>query len=127
MNKSVFTALGVALSLSGSAAFAETPQSGAQSGVAAAPEAKATPQATATPAENSSTLAELPITRATLENGLRVVMSPDRTIPTVGIAVYYDVGSRNEVRGRSGFAHLFEHMMFQGSANVGKASTSSSS
>lgn len=58
--------------------------------------------------------------RATLKNGLRVVMSPDRTIPTVGIAVYYDVGSRNEVRGRSGFAHLFEHMMFQGSANVDK-------
>jgi predicted Zn-dependent peptidase len=47
-------------------------------------------------------------------------MSPDRTIPTVAVAVYYDVGSRNEVRGRSGFAHLFEHMMFQGSANVGK-------
>jgi len=45
---------------------------------------------------------------------------PDRTIPTVGIAVYYDVGSRNEVKGRSGFAHLFEHMMFQGSANVAK-------
>ncbi len=62
----------------------------------------------------------LPIIRHTLENGLRVVLSPDRTIPTVGIAVYYDVGSRNEVRGRSGFAHLFEHMMFQGSANVGK-------
>jgi predicted Zn-dependent peptidase len=55
-----------------------------------------------------------------LENGLRVVMSSDRTIPTVAVAVYYDVGSRNEVRGRSGFAHLFEHMMFQGSANVGK-------
>jgi predicted Zn-dependent peptidase len=49
-----------------------------------------------------------------------VVLSPDRTIPTVGIAVYYDVGSRNEVSGRSGFAHLFEHMMFQGSANVAK-------
>ena len=47
-------------------------------------------------------------------------MSPDRAVPTVGIAVYYDVGSRNEVRGRSGFAHLFEHMMFQGSANVAK-------
>ncbi|MCA9581398.1 MAG: insulinase family protein, partial [Myxococcales bacterium] len=62
----------------------------------------------------------LPIQVETLENGLTVVMSPDRTVPTVAIAVYYDVGSRNEVRGRSGFAHLFEHMMFQGSANVGK-------
>ena len=47
-------------------------------------------------------------------------MSPDHTVPTVAVAVYYDVGSRNEERGRSGFAHLFEHMMFQGSANVGK-------
>ncbi len=73
-------------------------------------------------ADNSaaSPLATLPIERHVLENGLRVVLSPDRTIPTVGIAVYYDVGSRNEVQGRSGFAHLFEHMMFQGSANVDK-------
>lgn len=55
-----------------------------------------------------------------LDNGLRVVLAPDSSAPTVGIAVYYDVGSRNEVVGRSGFAHLFEHMMFQGSANVGK-------
>jgi len=65
-------------------------------------------------------LASLPIERHQLANGLRVVLSPDRTIPTVAVALYYDVGSRNEVRGRSGFAHLFEHMMFQGSANVGK-------
>jgi predicted Zn-dependent peptidase len=65
-------------------------------------------------------LSALPIERATLKNGLRVVLSPDRTIPTVGLAIYYDVGSRNEVRGRTGFAHLFEHMMFQGSKNVGK-------
>lgn len=55
-----------------------------------------------------------------LDNGLQVVLAPDSSAPTVGIAVYYDVGSRNEVAGRSGFAHLFEHMMFQGSANVGK-------
>ena len=58
--------------------------------------------------------------RERLENGLRVVLSPDKTIPTVATAIYYDVGSRNEVVGRSGFAHLFEHMMFQGSANVPK-------
>ncbi|MEM1417111.1 MAG: pitrilysin family protein, partial [Myxococcota bacterium] len=69
----------------------------------------------------ASSLAGLPIERHTLDNGLRIVLSPDRTVPTVAIAVYYDVGSRNEVEGRSGFAHLFEHMMFQGSANVGKA------
>ena len=63
----------------------------------------------------------IPIEQHTLGNGLRVILSPDATVPIVSVAVYYDVGSRNEVRGRSGFAHLFEHMMFQGSANVGKA------
>lgn len=56
----------------------------------------------------------------TLANGLRVVLSPDRNSTTVGIAVYYDVGSRDEDRGRSGFAHLFEHMMFEGSENAPK-------
>ncbi len=55
-----------------------------------------------------------------LANGLKVVLVPRTGSPTVGIAVYYDVGSANEVEGRSGFAHLFEHMMFQGSANVPK-------
>lgn len=57
----------------------------------------------------------------TLENGLRVILSKDSSIPVVSIAVYYDVGSRNEKTGRTGFAHLFEHMMFQGSENVPKA------
>jgi zinc protease len=113
MNKRVFTALGVALSMSGAAALAQAPQT-----ASTAPQSP--PQAADATAPGGGSLAELPIVRATLDNGLRVVMSPDRTIPTVGIAVYYDVGSRNEVRGRSGFAHLFEHMMFQGSANVAK-------
>lgn len=62
----------------------------------------------------------VPVQVERLENGLRVVMSPDHTSPTVAVAVYYDVGARVEERGRSGFAHLFEHMMFEGSANVGK-------
>jgi zinc protease len=62
-----------------------------------------------------------PIEEFTLANGLRVVLSPDPAIPVVSIAVYYDVGSRNEREGRTGFAHLFEHMMFQGSENVPKA------
>ena len=62
----------------------------------------------------------VPVTVERLDNGLRVVMSPDHNAPTVAVAVYYDVGSRVEERGRSGFAHLFEHMMFEGSANVGK-------
>lgn len=61
-----------------------------------------------------------PIHEHTLSNGLRIALRPDRSSPVVGIAVYYDVGSRNEERGRSGFAHLFEHMMFEGSENVGK-------
>lgn len=56
-----------------------------------------------------------------LENGLRVVLNPDDSIPVVSLAVYYDVGSRNEPEGLTGFAHLFEHMMFQGSENVKKA------
>jgi hypothetical protein len=69
----------------------------------------------------SFTLAPLEIEQYKLENGLRVVLNRDPAVPVVAIAVYYDVGSRNEVIGRTGFAHLFEHMMFQGSENVKKA------
>lgn len=60
------------------------------------------------------------LTRLTLDNGLRVVLAPDRTAPVVGIGVLYDVGIRSEPEGRTGFAHLFEHLMFQGSANLEK-------
>jgi predicted Zn-dependent peptidase len=56
----------------------------------------------------------------TLPNGLRVVMTRTRDIPTAAVAVYYDVGSRSEKPGRTGFAHLFEHMMFEGSENAPK-------
>lgn len=56
-----------------------------------------------------------------LANGLRVILCEDHVIPVVSVALYYDVGSRNEKTGRTGFAHLFEHMMFQGSENVPKA------
>jgi zinc protease len=55
-----------------------------------------------------------------LANGLKVVLSPDATVPTAVIAVYYNIGFRNEPRDRTGFAHLFEHLMFQGSQNLGK-------
>src|SRR4030088_3532018 len=51
--------------------------------------------------------------RLTLPNGLRVVLAPDRTAPVVGVSVHYDVGFRSEPEGRTGFAHLFEHLMFQ--------------
>lgn len=55
-----------------------------------------------------------------LKNGLRVLLVEDHNAPVVSVAITYDVGSRNERRGRTGFAHLFEHMMFTGSQNVGK-------
>ena len=66
-------------------------------------------------------LPALKLEQYTLDNGLRVVLNQDNAAPVVSIAVYYDVGSRNERQGRTGFAHLFEHMMFQGSENVKKA------
>jgi zinc protease len=59
-----------------------------------------------------------PIERHQLDNGLKVVLSIDSTQPVVAVNLWYNVGSRNERIGRTGFAHLFEHMMFQGSANV---------
>jgi len=61
-----------------------------------------------------------PIAQHTLANGLRVVLAPDSTIPVVAVNLWYGVGSRNEPEGLTGFAHLFEHMMFQGSENVAK-------
>ncbi len=61
---------------------------------------------------------EIPIERFRLDNGLRVVLSPDAGNPVVAINLWYGVGSRNEREGRTGFAHLFEHMMFQGSGHV---------
>jgi zinc protease len=61
-----------------------------------------------------------PVERFTLDNGLRVVLAPDRSVPVVAVSVFYDVGMRSEPPGRTGFAHLFEHMMFQGSAHVPK-------
>ena len=62
----------------------------------------------------------IPIRSAELQNGLRVVIAPDTTAPVVTVGVYYKIGFRLEPQGRSGFAHLFEHMMFQGSENAPK-------
>ncbi len=59
-----------------------------------------------------------PIAERTLANGLRVVVSEDHTVPTVTVNLWVGVGSRHEPAGRTGFAHLFEHLMFQGSRNV---------
>jgi zinc protease len=61
---------------------------------------------------------EIPFSRHRLENGLEIVLSRDPTVPVVAVNLWYRVGSRDERPGRTGFAHLFEHMMFQGSENV---------
>jgi len=63
---------------------------------------------------------EIPIDAYTLGNGLKVVLARDTTAAIVTVAVYYHIGFRIEPRNRTGFAHLFEHMMFQGSENLGK-------
>jgi predicted Zn-dependent peptidase len=62
----------------------------------------------------------VPVTYYKLPNGLRVVLSPDHSSPIAVVAVYYNIGFRIEPRDRTGFAHLFEHLMFQGSKNLGK-------
>jgi zinc protease len=63
---------------------------------------------------------DIPHVTYRLDNGLRVILAQDRTLPVVAVNVWYDVGSRNERPGRSGFGHLFEHLMFQGSQNVAR-------
>ncbi len=62
----------------------------------------------------------VPVEYYKLANGLKVVLSEDHSVPVATVAVYYNIGFRIEPRDRTGFAHLFEHMMFQGSANLGK-------
>jgi zinc protease len=63
---------------------------------------------------------QVPFERHALDNGLRIVLSHDPRAPAVAVNLWYDVGSKHEKPGKTGFAHLFEHMMFQGSANVEK-------
>ncbi|HSC28077.1 MAG TPA: pitrilysin family protein [Vicinamibacterales bacterium] len=70
-------------------------------------------------AQAAVTPPKLAIESHTLENGLTVVLAPDTSRPVVNVQVWYHVGSKDERQGRTGFAHLFEHMMFRGSANVG--------
>ena len=67
-----------------------------------------------------SAVPKLELHETKLANGLRVILVPDHSAPVYAISVTYNVGSRDERPGRTGFAHLFEHMMFQGSENVGK-------
>jgi predicted Zn-dependent peptidase len=84
----------------------------------------APPVARATQAESSAPATggrlQVPVEYYKLPNGLKVVLSRDTTSPTACIAVYYNIGFRNEPKDRTGFAHLFEHMMYQGSKNLGK-------
>src|SRR6266705_2665773 len=63
---------------------------------------------------------KVPFEKYTLKNGMRVILSQDNSVPVVAVYMLYNVGARSEEKGRTGFAHLFEHMMFQGSANAPK-------
>jgi len=63
---------------------------------------------------------KVPVDYFKLDNGLKVVLSQDKTAPIIAVGVYYNIGFRIEPKDRTGFAHLFEHMMFQGSNNLGK-------
>jgi hypothetical protein len=83
-----------------------------------AQEPEASPQPAPGPA--ATVALEVPVEYHKLDNGLKVALSPDHTAPTVAVAVYYKIGFRVEPRDRTGFAHLFEHLMFQGSRNLGK-------
>ena len=71
-------------------------------------------------ASDTPGLKPIQFTDTRLDNGLRIILAPDPSAPVVALDVTYNVGSSNERPGRTGFAHLFEHMMFQGSENVGK-------
>jgi predicted Zn-dependent peptidase len=71
-------------------------------------------------ADSGLELPKLDLRDTRLDNGLRVILVPDHSAPVYAINISYNVGSRNELPGHTGFAHLFEHMMFEGSANVGK-------
>jgi len=86
--------------------------------VAAVPLAVADTKTTAAPA--AATDPKIMFERYQLPNGLDVILAPDQTVPLVAVNVWYHVGSGYEVVGHSGFAHLFEHMMFQGSKHVGE-------
>src|SRR4051812_40146672 len=71
-----------------------------------------------TPLPKSTTKINIPFEKYTLPNGLTVILSQDKSAPTVAVNIAYHVGSKNEVLGRTGFAHLFEHVMFTGSGHV---------
>jgi predicted Zn-dependent peptidase len=100
-------AAGVSLTATGSAASAD------QGAAARAPAADATD-----PVQRLVSQVDIPFDSFTLANGLRVVVHEDRKAPIVAVSVWYNVGSKDEPAGRTGFAHLFEHLMFNGSENA---------
>jgi zinc protease len=73
---------------------------------------------TASPRADEPVTLRVPYTEFTLDNGLHVILHPDRSVPVVAVNVWYHVGSGHEKPGRTGFAHLFEHLMFEGSKHV---------
>lgn len=88
--------------------------------VSQSPATEPAPPPTSPPPSAAQPSLEVPIDYYRLGNGLRVVLSEDTSVPLVTIGMYVNIGWRVEPRSRTGFAHLFEHMMFQGSANLGK-------
>src|SRR5882672_4849403 len=73
-----------------------------------------------TPTNATHRQLQIPVEYYKLPNGLKVVLSEDHSVPVATLGVYYNIGFRIEPRERTGFAHLFEHMMFQGSGNMAK-------
>lgn len=102
------TASLVALSLTACATLPAEPVANAASALSAEP----------APVEELAKAVSIPYERFELANGLTVLVHTDRKAPIVGVTTYYRVGSKHEPRGRTGFAHLFEHLMFGGSENV---------
>ncbi len=103
-----------ALALSGCASVGGAADGGSASAAAADPGAA---ELNALAAELAALEVDIPFTKYVLDNGLTLVVHEDNRTPTVNVQVYYHVGSKNEPKGRSGFAHLFEHLMFNGSEN----------
>ena len=113
--------LSILLATSALAACATAPQVAVAPLPAVAPEVAAPPVAMpAEPAPLPSLVNDvsLPHSEFTLDNGLRVIVHEDHKAPVVGFGVWYNVGSKDEPKGETGFAHLFEHLMFYGSENV---------
>jgi zinc protease len=86
----------------------------------AAPPAPAKPEAAKATAKATGARPDIPFEKVTLPNGLSVLLHRDASLPLVAVNIWYHVGPRNEAPGRSGFAHLFEHLMFAGSRHVGR-------